>query len=64
MQAVRAQNDVGWAMRCVMPRAIEALGWGFVGWVYAGVKTPASLRFWLDCFAVCSGRATADFRWE
>jgi hypothetical protein len=30
-------------MLCMEPRAIEALGWGFVGWVYAEVETSASL---------------------
>jgi hypothetical protein len=30
-------------MMGIEPRAIEALGWGFVGWAYAEVETSASL---------------------
>jgi hypothetical protein len=30
---------------CIEPRAIEALGWSFMGWAYAEVETSASLRF-------------------
>ena len=47
-QAVHACTMRG--MLCIEPRAIEALGWGFVGWAYAGVETSASLQ--RDRFAI------------
>ena len=45
-----------------MPRAIEALGWGFLWFAYAGVETPASLRLFVGLFGwwICFGDCWKD----